>query len=361
MLCRCCKVFQEFPVLFSYTLGLGVGFGAYITWDQWHWWSRREDYSFGFLVPLFVLVVLWDRWPRLRRLLGAQVEAAPGKASQANPQITAKTERYEVRLTSNWLTEKRYGFAKWVIPTGFYTGLVLGLLIFGLGALYRAGAGPSPPGSLLIAFGGGAAVFALLYICLPHSPLAWQEQIGSELRPSEAMNRRLTATLLFCFPCFIWIISAPLVSLIENRLSLFLLGKVLMVVFFLLEMGGYALEQEGNTLVMPSGKVGIEDACSGIRSLMGCLFAGSFLGAIFLRNLGQKLLLLVFGMAFAFTANLVRSIFLTAWAYSEGPDAISGFVHGVAGYFVLGLTSLMLLALIPILNLQFAQPSKASQ
>lgn len=350
MLCRCRIVFRGFPVLFSYTLCLGVGFGAFITWDQWHWWSGREDYSFGFLVPLFVLAVLWDRWPRLRRLLGAQAEAAPGMGPQTNPQFTANTKKNEVRLSMSWLTEKNYRFAKWVIPAVIHTVLVLALLTFALGALYRAGAGPSQPGSLLIAIGAGATVFALLYICLPHSLHAWQEHTGSELGPSEAMDRRLTATLLFCFPCFIWIISAPLVPLIENRLSLFLLDKVSMVVFFLLEMGGYALEQEGNTLVMPSGKVGIEDACSGIRSLMGCLFAGSFLGAIFFRNLGQKLLLLVFGMAFAFTANLIRSIFLTAWAYSKGPDAISGFAHGAAGYFVLGLTSLMPLALIPILK-----------
>ena len=108
------------------------------------------------------------------------------------------------------------------------------------------------------------------------------------------------------------------------------------VVSFFFELGGYALAREGNTLVMPSGKVGIEDACSGIRSLMGCLFAGSFLGAVFFRTLGKKLLLLGFGMGFAFMANLVRSLFLTAWAYAKGPDAIVGLAHGAAGYFVLG-------------------------
>ena len=350
MLSLCCNVFQGLPTLFSYALCLGAGFGAFIIWDQWHWWSTREDYSFGFLVPFFILAVLWDRWPRLRRLLGAQAEAAPAKASEANPELTPKPDKNEVRLTFGWLTEKGYGFAKWFIPTGFYAGLVLGLLIFGLGVLYRAGAGPSYPGSLLIAIGGGASVFALLYICLPHSTSDWQKRVGGNPGPSQTMNRRLTAILLFWFPCFIWIISAPLVSLIENRLSLFLLDKVVTVVFFLLEMSGYALAQEGNTLIMPSGKVGVEDACSGIRSLMGCLFAGSFFGAMFFRNLGKKLLLLVFGLGFAFTANLLRSIFLTAWAYSKGPEAISGFLHDAAGYFVLGLTSLMLLALIPILK-----------
>jgi exosortase len=154
------------------------------------------------------------------------------------------------------------------------------------------------------------------------------------------------------FPCFIWIISAPLVSAIEKALSLFLLNKVVTVVFFVFEMGGFALEQEGNTLILPTSRVGVENACSGIRSLMGCLFAGTFLGAIFFKSTIKKVLLVVFAMCFAFVTNLMRSVFLTAWAYTHGPDAISGFVHDAAGYFVLGLTSVMLLLLIPIMNIQ---------
>ena len=355
MLDRYFKGFRGFPFLFSYTVLLGAGFWVFIIWDQWYWWGRREDYSFGYLVPLFVFMIVWDRWPRLRQLLGVQIQTAPQKASNSSSSATEKTGAKEVPLTFGWLTEKSYHFAKWFIPTGFYAGLILGLVIFGLGAFYRAGAGPSHPGSLLIALGGGAVVFALLYINLPDSAEAWQQQLGIEIGPAEAMNRRLTATLLFWFPCFIWVLSAPLVSIIENRLSLFLLEKVVTVVLFVFEMGGYALEQEGNTLVLPTGRVGVEDACSGIRSLMGCLFAGSFLGVVFFRSTIKKILLVAFAIGFAFITNLMRSIFLTAWAYSRGPDAISSFVHGAAGYFVLGLTSILLLLLIPIMKIQFAK------
>ena len=28
---------KGFPPLFSYTLFLGAGFGAFVTWDQWYW------------------------------------------------------------------------------------------------------------------------------------------------------------------------------------------------------------------------------------------------------------------------------------------------------------------------------------
>ncbi|MCB1122734.1 MAG: exosortase/archaeosortase family protein, partial [Verrucomicrobiae bacterium] len=93
---------------------------------------------------------------------------------------------------------------------------------------------------------------------------------------------------------------------------------------------------------------------SGIRSLMGCLFAGSFLGAIFFKSFIKKALLVFFAMCLAFVTNLMRSIFLTAWAYNYGPNAISGFVHDAAGYFVLGLTSILLLVLIPVMNIQIS-------
>ena len=41
--------------------------------------------------------------------------------------------------------------------------------------------------------------------------------------------------------------------------------------------------QQSNTLLLPTGRVGVEDACSGIRSILGCLFAGTFLSAIFFK------------------------------------------------------------------------------
>ena len=350
---------RGFPSLFSYTLLLGAGFGAFITWDQWYWWGRRDDYSFGYLVPIFVAVVVWDRWPQLIKLLGVR-KPKPGMEKGDAGDKTQPVSKKKPKLSFDWVTGSLYPFFRWFVPVGFYGGLVFGLLVFGLGAFYRAGAGPSHPGSLFIAIGAGMVVFALIYINLPDSVDAWADQIGESLEPAAVLNRRLSTTLMFWFPCFIWIISAPLVSFIENWLSLFLLNKVVTVVFFVFEMGGYALEQEGNTLILPTGRVGVEDACSGIRSLMGCLFAGTFLGAIFFKTTFKKVVLVVFAMLFAVVTNLMLSVFLTAWAYANGPDSISGFVHDAAGYFVLGLTSVMLLVMIPIMNIEitFKKPAE---
>ena len=55
--------FKQLPKDLRYTACLLLGFVLFMIWDQSFWWGEREDYSFGYLVPLFVGYVLYDRWP----------------------------------------------------------------------------------------------------------------------------------------------------------------------------------------------------------------------------------------------------------------------------------------------------------
>ena len=141
----------------------------------------------------------------------------------------------------------------------------------------------------------------------------------------------------------------------------FLLSKVTFVVFNLFDILGYELEREGNVLFLPKGRVGVEEACSGIYSLTACIFVGSFLAAVFLDRFWKKVLLVLTSMGLAVLTNLFRSMFLTYWAYNYGAGAIEdnwslpligeiGTVHDVMGYAVLGITSLGLIMLLPVFN-----------
>lgn len=59
--------------------------------------------------------------------------------------------------------------------------------------------------------------------------------------------------------------------------------------------------------------------------------------------------MVVLSMVFAFVNNILRSSFsFSIWAYENGPDSISGFVHDAAGYFVLAATVVGLMVLLPI-------------
>jgi exosortase/archaeosortase family protein len=329
---------RNVPPYFAWALALAAGFMVFTAWDQSHWWRIKEDYNFGWLVPVFVIYVAFDRWPRILAALAACAAAEPA---------------------ARWV--------RWTLNTAAVLCLLWGVLWFLLGSFYRAGAGTSQPGTAAITMGMAAIVFALLFFNAPSSTEAIPDgppSAGAEAPRAAGLCQlwqepRVRLVGLFLFPVLVWGISAPLVSALESQLSLFLLRKVVTVVFFVFEMLGLPIEQQGNVLALPKGSVGVADACSGIRSLTACLFAGSFLGAVFLDRLWKKVALVVAALGFAFLTNLLRSLFLTSWAYRYGPAAISGTVHDAAGYAVLGLTCAGLLSLVPLLNLKIeSAPAK---
>ena len=311
------------PGNFLAALGLAGGFMAFVAWDQSHWWRVKEDYSFGWLVPVLVLYAVYDRWPRI---LGHLHEAA----------VTPPGPR--------WM--------RWIHNLLASLSLLLGTLFFLLGAFYRAGAGTSQPGTFALTLGMVAIVLPLLYFNAPVSALPAPAAPAPGRLADLWSDRRFRVASLFLFPVLVWLISAPLVSAVESQLSLFLLRKVVTVVAFVFDLVGSPVEQQGNVLLLPGGSVGVADACSGIRSLTACLFAGSFLGAIFFDQNWKKVALVGAAMLFAFVMNLGRSLFLTGWAYAYGPDAISGTVHDVAGFAVLGFTCGGLLVLVALFNLK---------
>ena len=220
-----------------------------------------------------------------------------------------------------------------------------------VGALLRSVTGPQNPASLAIAAGFAGLLLSVVFI------LSKERADGQPM----SLMRRLSLTGLFLFPALIWLISAPLVSVIETNIRVFLLTKVTILVFSIFDILGYELERQGNVLILPEGQVGVEEACSGIRSLTACLFAGSFLASVFLDRIWKKVLLVCAAMCFAVLTNLIRSLFLTLWAYHNGSQAIDdhwtlplfgdiGSVHDVTGFAILGLTCIGLLFLLPIFN-----------
>ena len=305
------------PGPFLTALGLGAGFFAFVAWDQSHWWHAKDDYSFGWLVPLFAIYVVHDRWAQILAALQACAATGSPRAAGAGRSLL------------------------WFVVIA---ALVFGVVAFLLGALLRAGSGASPPGTLALTLGAVAITLPLLFAAAPDSRTPGRGTVFSDAR--------VGLVAWFVFPVLVWLVSAPMISAVENQLNVFLLRKVVTVVAFVFDTLGLPIEQQGNVLVLPTGNVGVEEACSGIRSLTGCLFAGSFLAAVFLEKRWKKIALVVAALLLAFVTNLARSLFLTAWAYNHGPESIGGAMHDLAGYAVLGLTVAGQLCLLPMLNLK---------
>jgi len=309
-----------------------IGFAIYMILDQVFWWGEREDYSFGYLVPFFALYVIYDRWPVIRSYLFLG----------ARPNATVPPVESDSKVATSLL--------EWIAMAAFFAALGL----FSIGALLRSVTGPQNPASLAIAAGFSGVMLSAIFI------MSKERSDGKQM----ALKSRLGLTALFLFPALIWLISAPLVSVMETKIKVFLLTKVTIIVFNLGDLLGYALEREGNILILPEGQVGVEEACSGIRSLTACLFAGSFLAAVFLDRFWKRVLLVAAAMGFAILTNLIRSIFLTLWAYNNGSKAIDehwvlpiwgdiGSVHDVTGFAILGVTCVGLICLLPIFNFKF--------
>lgn len=312
------------PASFLAALALAAGFFGFVAWDQSHWWRIRDDYAFGWLVPLFVAFVVHSRWAEIR----AQLTRC---AAAGSPRMS--------------------GVAAGVLVVTLTATLLLGLGFFLLGAFYRAGVGVSQPGTLALTLGAVGVVTPLLFWNAPAAP--------SPVRAAWWEDARLRLGACFVFPVLVWLISAPLVSAMESRLNVFLLERVVRIVEWVFEKLATPLQREGSVLVLPKGQVGVAEACSGIRSLTGCIFAGACAGACFVECAWRKITLLVAAVGFALVANLLRSLFLTEWAYHHGPRAIEGTVHDVAGYAVLGLTVVCLLGFVWLLN-RIPWPARAA-
>ncbi|MBN1403498.1 MAG: exosortase/archaeosortase family protein [Opitutales bacterium] len=309
--------FSRLPLSVRISSIVCVLLAVWLVMDLSHWWSIKEDYSFGYLVPLFCAYVIYDRWPMIARIFEPAPKAAP---------VPDKPVR--------WMD---------FIGTA---GLVFSAFVFSLGVLYKGYTGYTLPGSFLMTNG-----FVGIFLC---SALAFSDR-RADGTPLDARSRWAFVCLLI-FPALVWLISAPLMSAIERMVSVFLLNKVTAVVFGVFDMLGMVIERRANVLVLPKGEVGVEDACSGIRSLTGCLFAGSFLAAVFLDRFWKKALMVLTALFLAFVTNLGRGLFLTAWAYAYGAESIQGTVHDVAGYAVLGVTVVLLLCLLPIFNFKLPEP-----
>jgi len=81
--------------------------------------------------------------------------------------------------------------------------------------------------------------------------------------------------------------------------------------------------QHGNIIELAVTSVGVEEACSGVRSLLSCVYAGFFFAAWQVRRPGGRLLLIVVAPAAGPGMNFLRSLTLTLLA--NGGHEIAGF------------------------------------
>src|SRR5262249_53683860 len=106
----------------------------------------------------------------------------------------------------------------------------------------------------------------------------------------------------------------------------------------LLNLAGIPAEQIGSAIQLPACVVGIDEACSGIRSLQSTVLATLFIGYLTLRKRSLQATLFGLGVLLAMGGNLLRCFCLSYIAHARGLAAIDSF-HDAAGWSILAFTA----------------------
>lgn len=201
--------------------------------------------------------------------------------------------------------------------------LALGALLFCFGSLFMA--------ALEWSHALVAAVFTTSFCALLAAGWICCAQDTQRLVP---VNWMAAAALL------LWLLSTPLppgtYAAVTQTLQTFVSQGVLGLLHFV----GVAAVRHGNIIQLPNTAVGVEDACSGVRSLLSCLYAGLFFSAVWVKRPASRAFLILLSALLALVMNLLRSLILTLLAY-RGVE-IAGAWHDFTGYGVVLMTALLL-------------------
>jgi len=160
----------------------------------------------------------------------------------------------------------------------------------------------------------------------------------------------------FAFPIVFFFTAVPWPRPQENALMSELMERNALVATEGLRWLGFEATAKGNLIYVASGVVGVEEACSGVRSLQGALMMTLFVGELFRLTWFCRALLFVAGLGWVLVANAARTTWLGWVAARDGPAAMEQW-HDIAGYTVLGVGFVALLGMAMLLRRLPAVPA----
>jgi exosortase len=261
-------------------------------------------------------------------------------------------------LWPEWTTNPQYGYGL-LVPF-----LCLGLLVRRWHSFTECGVRSAECGGRISNFNFSAFqlfVFALAFLYLPTRlveagtpewrPIQWSLGI-------EAVGLTLCAICLgqgrgwlrqLAFPICFFFVAIPWPSLVEIPIIQNLTRASAAIVVELLGWGGVPAMAHGNVIEVGTGMVGIDEACSGIRSFQSSLMISLFFGEFYRLSPWRRWLLVPMGFVFSMAFNVGRMSLLTLVAAKKGVAAISEY-HDEAGITIAILCTLALWGLALLLR-----------
>ena len=259
-------------------------------------------------------------------------------------------------LHSQWSYNPQYGYG-WSAPF---------LAIYLIWKRWRERPAPSPPRSRLSA---NVVLISCAFLFLPVRFIAEANPDWRLLSWMLALSAvAIACAVIFLVGGYPWLkhfafaiafilVAVPWPVQFEQVVIQNLMRAVTAINVFILGIAGIPALQHGNVIELSSGFIGIEEACSGVRSLQATLMVSLFLGELYSFNVPRRLILILAGGLLAFLCNLVRTAILVWIGANHGASAIEAW-HDPAGLSILLVCLFGLWALS--LVMQRSAPASAS-
>ncbi len=156
---------------------------------------------------------------------------------------------------------------------------------------------------------------------------------------ANALYLRGWATLRhFLFPSLFLFLAVPLPGILWSPVVLMLKELITTLNVETLNLIGIPAVQQANVIRLPNCVVGVDEACSGVRSLQSSVMAGLFIGNLTFRRAGSQLAFLLAGVGLALAGNFLRSLILSITAHLHGIRALER-LHDAAGWSIFLFTA----------------------
>ncbi|MEO6054255.1 MAG: exosortase/archaeosortase family protein [Chthoniobacterales bacterium] len=246
-----------------------------------------------------------------------------------------------------WLRNPDYQYGLLMLPLAIYF-----LLKRAPTFSFREDKYPQLPLAWCILFLTALSIFAVELFRL--SPLYWRlllwligllATLASFSAASILGGRSLMRAI--AFPVLFLLLAIPWPTFLEQRTTFPLMNAVADIVGQTVLFLGMPAQVFGTTITLPNCTIGIEEACSGLRSFQTALVLGLAAGELYFLSVKRRIALLFFAAFFAFFENIARTFFLT-WEGIKGGKAQIEYWHDPAAWIFLLLLAgaIFLLAIL---------------
>lgn len=151
----------------------------------------------------------------------------------------------------------------------------------------------------------------------------------------------------FWLPFAMMLFAVPWPTFLEDPLVQNLMQMVATITVEIVNFIGIHAVQKGNLIELPNGLVGVEEACSGVRSLQSTIMAAFFLGELFRFPGIWRVVALLIAPLVALIINTSRTLYLTIAVYDEGAEYMMD-VHDMVGNIasIAAFIAMLLVALL---------------